>query len=169
VTEVDTWFEIAIARLGEEPARQHESTALDHLLKGSYRRDQAVVKAQACYKELVAVTEPRAQDFMARIVFPLAVSQGVEINPPRLSDLQDALSEFEPPSLYLSRRSYCQRPSDFEEYRLPLALPANFDVEDTVASYSCYRDQVARDRGWEYYRAIWFEHYLKDRSNAAPS
>jgi hypothetical protein len=161
VTLVEEWISSACRLLDSRPAQQYESVHLDRLLGDAFQPARAVATAIACLQRAVESYAPRSDEFMVRLIVPLIESSELAIEPPALNDLQAAANEFEPPSLYLSRRSFALWPSDFEEYRLPLAgyLQADGNHLGLVITYSCYRDPITRERDWGYYRAIWIEHY----------
>jgi hypothetical protein len=161
VTVVEEWISSACRLLDGRPTQEHESVPLDRLLGDAFQPASSVATALSCLQRAVEIYAPRSDEFMVRLVVPLTVSPELALEPPSFGDLQTAASEFEPPSLYLSRRSFALRPSDFEEYRLPLVGPpaADSDRGGIMTAYSCYRDRMARERGWDYYRVIWIEHY----------
>jgi hypothetical protein len=159
------WAARAATSLIATPSRKYESIPIDRLLGDAYHRDHSVAMGHECYSSLLDATQSVSDALMARIVFPLPVSAALEINPPQLADLQGAMSEFEPPSTYLCHRTFVQYVSDFEEYRVPLEQTNYVSQHGLVmAHYTCYRDRQAREQGWEYYRAVWFEHYSEELS-----
>lgn len=159
------WAARAATSLIETPSRKYESIPIDRLLGDAYQRDRSVALGHECYSSLLDATQPVSNALMARIVFPLPVSFALEIKPPELADLQGAMSEFEPPSIYLCHRTFVQYVSDFEEYRVPVEQTDHLIQGGLVdAYYTCYRDHQAREKGWEYYRAVWFEHYTEELS-----
>lgn len=168
VTLISEWAARASTSLIATPSRKHESIPIDRLLGDAYQRDRSVALGHECYSSLLDATQSVSDALMARIVFPLPVSVALEINPPQLTNLQGAMSEFEPPSIYLCHRTLVQYMSDFEEYRLPVEQTDHVTQVGLVcAYYTCYRDRHARDKGWEYYRAVWIEHYTEDLSGHA--
>lgn len=165
VTLASEWAARASASLIETPSSKHESIPIDRLLGDAYERDHSVALGHECFRSLLDATQSVSDALMARIVFPLPVSVALEINPPQLADLQGAMSEFEPPSIYLCHRTIVQYVSDFEEYRLPVEQTDHLIKGGLVgAYYTCYRDRQAREKGWEYYRTVWFEHYTEELS-----
>jgi len=163
VMAVSEWAARASASLIEAPSRKFESIPVDRLLADAYQRDQVVALGHECYSLLLYATQSVSDLLMARIVFPLPVSRALEIEPPRLPDLQGKSTEFEPPSLYVCHRTFVQHLSDFEEYRVPVDQTIHVTQAGLVrAYYTCYRDRQARENGWEYYRAVWFEHYTAE-------
>ena len=165
VTPASEWAARASTSLIETPSRKYESIPIDRLLGDAYQRDRSVALGHECYRSLLDATQSVSDALMARIVFPLPVSAALEINPPQLADLQGAMSEFEPPSIYLCHRTFVQYVSDFEEYRVPVEQAKHVIQGGLVgAYYTCYRDRQAGDKGWEYYRAVWFEHYTEELS-----
>jgi hypothetical protein len=52
------------------------------------------------------------------------------------------------------------RPSDFEEFRVPVDR-LSVEMPGTVGCfYSCHRDTTARQNGWEYSRTVWCQHFV---------
>jgi hypothetical protein len=153
------WVDAAMAALDSHVDVDHESIPLDRLLGSNYEPAQSVVVARELLDEFIIAYRGRHAELMARLVIPLAVSNELSASPPDLSDLQNAISPFEPPSLYLSRRNYALRPSNNEEYNLPLRNGWPSGGGFLMYRYSCYRDPLAIANRWDYYRALWIEHY----------
>jgi hypothetical protein len=156
---IANWVDEAIVVLDSSVDVDHESIALDRLLAGEYQPVHSVTEARRLFDQLVAAYRIRSADLMARLVIPLVVSTDLSPSPPDLEDLQNAMSPFEPPSFYLSKRNYALRPSDNEEYNLPLGIELRSHGEFLVRRYSCYRDPLAITNRWDYYRVLWIEHY----------
>jgi hypothetical protein len=162
---VDDWINGACRVLDGKAAPEHESIALDRLLGDEFQPAESVVLGYSCLRRATPTYLPWSEEFMLRLVVPLTVSPDLALEAPDLADLQSSASEFEPPSLYISRRSFALRPSNFDEYRLPLTNQVSVDGDSGrfTITYSCYRDQTARLRGWDYYRVIWVDHYPQRR------
>lgn len=68
-------------------------------------------------------------------------------------------------SLYLINRDRMSHLSRVEEFKKPILfsnLRRSYSGE-IYTYYRCFRSELDMNRGWEYFRAIYFEHYTSDQ------
>jgi hypothetical protein len=160
MTAHEDWVAAATQRLDAMQSSENESIPLDRMLGDSSDRDRAVADATIVYLALIELNSTRTAELMPRLVFVLHQSDHLSVDPPELSTLQTGLSEYEPPSVYLTKRNHLLGFEWFEEYRMPYWSEQPLQHAPGVAAYySCYRDRLAYESGWEYSRAVWFEHH----------
>jgi hypothetical protein len=162
VITASDWGAEAVASMAGDARRMFETVPLDRLLgrQAAPRAAWSADLAQQLFRELALATSAHSLEFMARLAVPLADSKAVDLRPVDPEQLQGALNEFSPPSLYLCRRDMFLRPDPFEQYLKPLGrqeLAASGGVVFVV--YSCGRDPVSAEKGWNYSRIVWFNFY----------
>ena len=160
MTDVDSWAREAMGRLEADPLLAFETEHIDRLLAQVWRQSDAVPLGHAAYEELLRTTLSQSQTLQATLVFPLDYSQDLITDPPALDALDSHLRAVEPPSLYLIRRTSLARWNSWEEYRVPIEQDIHHPESGGVrAHYSCHRDAEERVRGWEFGRAVYFNHF----------
>jgi hypothetical protein len=162
VITASDWGAEALTLLSGDPTRMFDTVPLDRLLgpQAAPRAAWSAELAQQLFRELALATLANSRDFMARLAVPLADSKTVDLLPVNPDQLQGALNEYSPPSLYLCRREMFLRPDPFEQYLKPLGrqeLATSGGVVFIV--YSCGRDPVSAEKGWDYSRIVWFNFY----------
>jgi hypothetical protein len=136
----------------------YASAPLDRLLGDRYTPPWDVDGALERFARVLQFPESRDRRLMIALVIPLMSSPTLDIAPRLIGDLD--LDDLQPPTLYIFERAFFGiQFNDFEEYRVPIAAPS-LDVEGQLGCYyTCFRDPVARQNGWEYARAVWLQHF----------
>ena len=163
MTVVVSWAREAVDRLTADPLLEFEAVHLDQLMGAAWKKPDAVQLGHNVYDELLGVIQPHAHIFQTSLVFALNFSAQMIAEPPALNALEAQLRQAEPPSLYLIPRRQPTRWSDWEEYRVPIEQDIHHPAAGGVrAHYSCKRGEEDRVRGWEFARAVYFDHFTDD-------
>ena len=153
---VARWVQSALVELNES---LFDSVPIDRLhptTPPATRVDVAI----ASLLEAIADLGVRIRDVTPVLAIPLPPRTGFSrVVPTYKSAMKESAAHIEPPSLYLCRRELKLTWEEVEEFRAP--LPQSVVVDTAVhCYYRLYRDQEAREAGWEYYRCVYFEHFF---------
>jgi hypothetical protein len=152
---IDEQLSTSEGRDGEELVR---SIAMDFLLGESYIPPWDQGRALRAFQFAITSYMPACRSHMAALVLPLTPSTSLETSLP-VGELD--LHEVEPPQIYLfDRRFFGSQPNDFQEFRTPITVPSLPVTHGQVhAYYTCFRDPLAVANGWEFSRAVWYQHF----------
>ena len=95
-----------------------------------------------------------------RVAFTLRSSSRIDVRAPSLDSIASEFDLFHPPELYIVKRNVEYLTGGQEEYRssyLDRRLGETEDGGFIQASYSCYRDELSRLRGWDFSRTLWLD------------
>jgi hypothetical protein len=166
------WTEDAVGQLENDLELEFVTQHVDQLTDKAWDSSNAVELSYLAFAGLVQANLSHADSFQASLVVPLTDRQQLDTRPiASLKLLLTQRREAEPPSLYLIRRISLARWNDWEQYRTPIDQDQEGpEISGVRAHYSCYRDAESRAHGWEFSRAIYFDHFTNDllRGSQAP-
>lgn len=100
------------------------------------------------------------QPWVISLAIPLTSSEQPALETPTPTSWRGQVSDFSPPGLYVVTAKLLLSPWSLAEFRAPLA--ADFGLRPapgSVLRYTCARSQEDADRGWDWQRTIWIDHW----------
>lgn len=107
-----------------------------------------------------AVAMLKEQPWLVSLAVPLTPSDEIASDLPTPSNWRGQVNSSSPPGLYLVAPKLLLSRWPLLEFRAPLNADFGLNpVPRSVLRYTCARSQEDADRGWEWERTIWIDHW----------
>jgi hypothetical protein len=154
---LNDWFAAASERLAAD--RENViSIDLDQIVGLTYLPPWDVATALDLYLKAISVL-PQSTPWLFSLAISLQPTDTLDPETPDLDALQQAVHDTQPPAFYLIHPRIFVAPWEFEEFRAPVSVDAKLQKVGISARYVCFRTPQARDRSWEWSRAMWLDRW----------
>ena len=117
-----------------------------------------VATALELYVQAISML-PQSTPWLVSLAISLQPTDTLDPETPDLDALQQAVHDTQPPGFYVIHPRIFVAPWEFEEFRAPVSVDAKLQKVGISGRYVCFRTPQARDRAWEWSRAIWFDRW----------